>query len=165
MSDKLHIALMYGELRAEFEGEPEEAMRFLIRFIEDNLPSYSLARRITISVDVERLIAALEEYVGFSREDGFFLRPGFRDLPYSDQILVFLAKRRIEHMWGYSESASMGMKEITEGLGMGKGTSSARLTELLRKGLVKRLERGDYAITTSGLQELIERMGTRAPRA
>lgn len=163
MSDRLHIALSYGELRAEFEGEPGEAVRFLIRFIEDNLPSYSLARRIALSMDVERLISALEEYVGYSEADGFFFKPSFRDLPYSDQILVFLAKRHVEHMWGYAKSPSVGMKEITDELGMGKGTSSARLTELLRKGLVKRLERGDYAITTSGLHDLIERMRAKPP--
>jgi predicted transcriptional regulator len=50
----------------------------------------------------------------------------------------------------------MSMREISERLGLKEGTSSSRLTELIRKGMVKRLERGDYAITTLGLQELLK---------
>jgi predicted transcriptional regulator len=50
----------------------------------------------------------------------------------------------------------MSMREISERLGLKEGTSSSRLTELIRKGMVKRLERGDYAITTLGLQGLLK---------
>jgi len=156
MNDKMRLSLQYGDLKAEFEGTPEEVMKLLVRFIEQNIPAYSIARRITLTVDIESLIDALESYVGYSKEDGFFLKPGFQQLPSSDQILLLLATRHLENIWGITQTPTMSMREISEKLGLKEGTSSSRLTELIRKGMVKRLERGDYAITTLGLQELLK---------
>jgi hypothetical protein len=156
MNDKMRLSLQYGDLKAEFEGTPEEVMKLLVRFIEQNIPAYSIARRITLTVDIESLIDALESYVGYSKEDGFFLKPRFQQLPSSDQILLLLATRHLENIWGIAQTPTMSMREISERLGLKEGTSSSRLTELIRKGMVKRLERGDYAITTLGLQELLK---------
>ncbi len=156
MNEKMRLSLQYGELKAEFEGTPEEVMTLLIRFIEQQLPSISIARRITLTVDLESLIDAVETYIGYSKEDGFFLKPGFQQLPSSDQILLLLAKRHLENIWGITQTPTMNAREIADKLGLKEGTSSSRLTELLRKGMVRRLERGDYAITTLGLQELMK---------
>lgn len=156
MNDKMRITLHYGDLKADFEGTPEEVTKFLIRFLEQNIPAYSIARRITLTVDLESLIDAVETYIGYSKEDGFFLKPGFQQLPSSDQILLLLAKRHLESIWGITQTPTMSMREISEKLGLKEGTSSSRLTELIRKGMVRRLERGDYTITTLGLQELMK---------
>lgn len=156
MNDKMRLSLQYGDLKADFEGTPEEVTKFLIRFLEQNIPTYSIARKITLTVDIESLIDAIETYIGYSKEDGFFLKPGFQQLPSSDQILLLLAKRHLENIWGIAQAPTMSMREISEKLGLKEGTSSSRLTELIRKGMVRRLERGDYTITTLGLQELMK---------
>ncbi|MEM1517558.1 MAG: winged helix-turn-helix transcriptional regulator [Nitrososphaerota archaeon] len=156
MNDKMRLSLQYGDLKADFEGTPEEVTKLLIRFLEQNIPTYSIARRITLTVDLESLVDAVETYIGYSKDDGFFLKPGFQQLPSSDQILLLLAKRYLENIWGITQTPAMSMREISEKLGLKEGTSSSRLTELIRKGMVRRLERGDYTITTLGLQELMK---------
>jgi len=156
----LKVQLQLGDLRAEAEGTPDEVLRFVSGFISQHLPAYSLARRLVSSPGVEGVIEALHEFVGYSESEGLYLRPTVRVLSNPDRILLFLAMKRLENLLGRSAGGSVPVPQLSESLGLNMKSATARLAELTKHGLVRRVERGEYEITTAGLEELLSRLRT-----
>ena len=161
--DKLRVSISYKDLRAEFEGNPAEVYASVIRFLEKNIPSYSLASRITYSTDLQELLDRLSSLISYNPDEGvFFLKP-LSSLPTADAVILFLAKRYIEHALGLKDSPTAAASEIQAAIGKPEKTISGRLSELLQKGLIRRLDRGDYTITVLGLKSLVELHSKAAP--
>lgn len=156
----MRVQVQLGDLRAEAEGSPEEVMRFVSSFIGKHVPAYGLAQRLVSGPDLAQLVDALQDYIGFSEGEGFYIRPTIRVLSNLDRILLFLAKRKLENLMGRSQRSSASVPELTESLGLNAKTITARLAELTRHGLVQRVERGEYQVTTAGLEELLLRLKT-----
>jgi predicted transcriptional regulator len=72
-----------------------------------------------------------------------------------------LTLRRAEHLMGKRNTSLTNLRELSEGLGLKRGTLTGALSELRKAGLVRRLERGDYEVTQAGLQYLVERFSPR----
>jgi len=150
------VSIEYGDLRAEFEGSPAEVYASVVRFLEKSIPTYSLASRITYSVDLQTLLEQLSNIIAYNEQEGvFFLKP-INTLPAADAILLFLAKRYIEHSLGLRDSPTASSSEIQAAIGKPDKTVSGRLSELLQKGYVRRLDRGDYMITVLALKAFTE---------
>jgi predicted transcriptional regulator len=62
---------------------------------------------------------------------------------------------------GKRDTSLTSLRELSEGLGLKRGTLTRALSELRKAGLVRRLERGDYEVTQAGLQYLVERFSPR----
>ncbi|HIQ29885.1 MAG TPA: hypothetical protein EYH45_04905 [Candidatus Caldiarchaeum subterraneum] len=155
-STRLKVNIEYGDLRAEFEGDPSEVYASVIRFLEKAIPTYSLASRIAYSTDLQTLLEQLSDIIAYNQREGvLFLKP-INALPAADAILLFLAKRYIEHALGLRDSPTASFSEIQSAIGKPDKTVSGRLSELLQKGYVRRLDRGDYTITTLALKMLTE---------
>lgn len=155
---RLKIVIQFGELKGEAEGSPEEALRFVLSFLQQHLPSYSLAHRLAAGPDLSQIADALQDYIGYSEGEGLFIRPVARGLPTSQLILLFLVKQKLENLTGLSQKSSVSLPELAEALGVKPKTLTARLTELARLGFVKRVERGEYQITAIGVTELLSRI-------
>ncbi len=160
VEERLRILIQIGELRAEAEGTVEEVLRFVSSFIGQHLPAYSLARRLASGPDLSKLVDSLQDYIAYSEGEGLYIKPTARILSIPQRTLLFLAKKRIEGLMGLSEKSSAGVVELAEALGVNTKTITARLAELVREGLVQRVERGEYQITMPGLEELINRLKT-----
>lgn len=158
--ERLRIIIQMDELRAEAEGTVEEVLRFVLSFIGQHLPAYSLARRLASGPDLAKLVDALQDYIAYSEGEGLYIKPTSRTLSNPQRILLYLAKKRIEGLMGLSEKNSADVNELAENLGVNAKTITARLAELVREGLVQRVERGEYLVTMTGLEELINRLKT-----
>lgn len=160
--DRVKVTIEYRGLQTSFEGDPEGVVRAVNAFLEKVLPSYSLARKLSVDVSAEEVIKALEGYVVHDRTVGFVHKPTIHGLPAADQILSVLAARWLEHVFGMRDRPAVSLKAISEALGLKRGTLTAALSELRRSGCVRSAERGDYEITTVGLQTLAERLAERS---
>jgi predicted transcriptional regulator len=107
------------------------------------------------------MLNSLKDHIIYDDSLGFVLRPTAHALPAPDQVLLFLALRRAEHLMGKRNTSLTNLRELSEGLGLKRGTLTGALSELRKAGLVRRLERGDYEVTQAGLQYLVERFSPR----
>lgn len=162
MPDRVRVVIEVGELKGEAEGSPEDVLRFVSSFVGQHLPAYGLARRLSAAPDVYEVLETLQEYLGYSESEGVFLKPSARALPDSQLILLYITKIRIENLLGLSEKSSVSTSKMSEELGLKTRSLTARLAELAGQGLVRRVERGEYQVTTPGILTLLERI--KSPR-
>ncbi|MEM0090207.1 MAG: hypothetical protein QXF84_02535 [Nitrososphaerota archaeon] len=77
-------------------------------------------------------------------------------LSVSEAIMLLCIKRYLEHGLGLAESPSINASELAKSIAKSEKTISGKLSLLLRKGYIRRLDRGDYVITMLGIKEFIE---------
>ncbi|MCS7142366.1 MAG: MarR family transcriptional regulator [Aigarchaeota archaeon] len=157
----LRLSLSYEGMTTTFEGTPEEVLRSVISFMEKNVTAFSIAKRLVANVDLQELTSSLSEFIGFNNNEGFFFKQKFYSLPVNEQISIFFAKRYLEHYLGRAPSNTSSFKEVVSSLSLKKGTASSALNDLLRKGLVRRHEKGDYSVTLNGLLSITSKYGGR----
>lgn len=157
MVDELKVKVIYKEHTAEFSGSPKDVYRAVLSYISNLIPTLSIAEKIAYSVDIQELVEKLSGVLAYSKDEGlFFLRP-LSDMSDVEAISLYLIKRYVEHSLGFKDSPSVSMSEMTRELNKSEKTVSARLSEMVKKGFVRRLDRGDYTLTTLGIKELAER--------
>ncbi len=153
----LKVTITYGELRAEFEGEPAEVYSNVIKFLEKSIPAYSLAAKLLTSIDVKEMLEKLKDSLGYTPEEGIFVKKPLSSLPTSDAILLYSAARYFSHLLGLSSRPpACSSSEFAEAFNKPEKTISGRLTELVQRNFLKRVGRGEYVITHLGLNYLVE---------
>ncbi len=157
----LRVTIKCGDLEVAVEGDVASIIRSFHEFVEKVVPAYSLAKSLTANVGLQDLLNSVKEHVIYDDSLGFVFRPTVHGLPAPDQVLLFLALRRAEHLMGKRPSSRTNLRELSEGLGLKRGTLTGALSELRKAGLVRRLERGDYEVTQAGVLYLIERFSPR----
>ncbi|MEM1991735.1 MAG: hypothetical protein QXY58_00700 [Nitrososphaerota archaeon] len=154
--DVMKVSIQYKDVRADFEGKPDDVYKSIISFMEKVIPSYSLASRISYSVDIQELIEKLRNYLAYNQAEGIFLLKPLNTLSVSEAIMLLCIKRYLEHGLGLAESPSINASELAKSIAKSEKTISGKLSLLLRKGYIRRLDRGDYVITMLGIKEFIE---------
>lgn len=160
-SQELKVSIRYGEVEAEFSGEPGEVYRQVIAFMEKIIPAYSLARRISYNVGLQETLESLSEFMAYNEEEGLFFVQDLSQLPSSDAILLLALRNHLEHSLGRKESPTINLTELAKSLQKGEKTISGRLSELIQRGMLRRLDRGDYTITIRGIKHILERYGKK----
>ncbi len=154
--DPLKVTITYGELRAEFEGEPAEVYLNVVKFLEKSIPTYSLAAKLLTSMDVGEMLEKLKDSLGYAPDEGIFVKKPLSSLPTSNAILLYSAARYFSHVLGLSDRPECLSSELAEALNKPEKTVSGRLTELVQRNYLKRVGRGGYVITRLGLNHLVE---------
>ncbi|MEM2237588.1 MAG: hypothetical protein QXR26_02775 [Candidatus Caldarchaeum sp.] len=152
----LRVTIAYGELKAEFEGAPEEVYLNVVRFLEKSIPAYSLAARLQKSVGVEELLEKLRDKLVYIQGEGVVVKTPLSNLPTSNAILLYASARYLSHLLGFVEKPECTSSEFADVMAKPEKTISGRLTELVQKNFLKRVGRGGYVITVLGLNYLAE---------
>ncbi|MGP3667369.1 MAG: hypothetical protein ACKD6N_00715 [Candidatus Bathyarchaeota archaeon] len=157
--ESIRVYLECGELKLSFEGSVEDVTRALMEFLSKHYPSYSLIKNLVISVDFEELLKKIEGIIGISSEGVFLLIPKeklVKQLSLRERILLHLLKAYIGYELKVSDKLSLSVDELLRITGSGTGALAGRLSELSDDGLIERIGRGEYKVTTLGLKHLME---------
>ena len=154
----IKIHLEYDETKIDFEGSPEEVIKVLLDFLAKHYPAYELVKNLTITVDLEELLKKLEGIIGFSPEGAVVTIPREKvsNLSIRDQIALHLVKTYVGNQLGVIERASLSAAELLSVIGGRMGAIAGRLSEMVDEGLVERVGRAEYKITTYGLKHFSE---------
>ena len=154
----LKIHLEYDDTKIDFEGSPEEVVKVLLNFLSQHYPAYQLIKNLTITVDLEDLLKKLEGVIGVSPEGVIVTIPKEKisNLSIREQIALHLVKTYIGNKLGVVERASLSAAELLSAIGGRMGAMAGRLSEMVDEGLVERVGRGEYRITTYGLKQFSE---------
>ncbi len=154
--DLLEVFARYKDMELRFKGKPDDVIKSFLRFIQQILPTYDLASRLVLTVDLEELLKNVEGIIAFTPEGPVVTIPKEKLSGERDAILLHLVKAYIGYRTGRLERDTLATGEITSLTGGKSSTVGARLSELASSGWVERVGRGEYRITTLGIRNFIE---------
>ncbi|MCX8170483.1 MAG: hypothetical protein N3E47_00725 [Candidatus Bathyarchaeota archaeon] len=152
----LELTIKYKDVEARFSGKPDEVIRAFFGFMCRVLPTYDLASQLTLTVDLENLLASVKNIIAFTPEGPVVAVPREKLGGDRNMIMLNLIRAYIGYKTGRLERDSLSTSEIMAFTGGKSGTVAARLSELTDMGLVERVGRGEYRVTTLGVKYFLD---------
>lgn len=152
----LEVAVKLGELEAKFSGSVNEVISAFLKFLTQIYPNYKLISRLTLTVDFEDLLKALEKVLAITPE-GLVITVPKEQIGERESILLHLLKANVGFRLGRLARDSLSIAEILTLTGGKPGSVAARLSEMVDSGWVDRIGRGEYRITTYGIENFREK--------
>jgi len=147
--EKIHIQIRYREVAQEFSAAPQEAWLLLNRFFKEFIPSFEIARKLWLNVDLHQLAKDLEGIVGFSRDGTSLLVPKNK-LTDNDALSVWLTAQYLGRELGMLGCDALTNDDLQTKLGKSGKIISTRLGELAKNGLVAKAPDDKFRITAYG---------------
>jgi len=147
------VHVKFGDVEKTFSGSVEDVWLSLNRFFGEFLPSFEVAKRLVLSVDLERLVKDCEGLIAFSKE-GANLLVGKDRLTDNECLLLWLLAASVGFGLGLVGSDCVGKEELQVRLGKSGKIASTRLGELVKSDTVVRLADDKYRITTFGVVQM-----------
>ncbi len=151
MSDreKLKIHVEFGDFREDLEGNPDDVVKTLLISLSNIYPSLELARKLVFQPDLSRLADSLAGLVKFA-PDGLIVLVG--EAPAEETIIISLVGSYVGYKLGKIPSDADSANGLAKTTGKALKTISNQLAWMIDDGLVERIGRGSYRITSRGIQ-------------
>lgn len=156
MSEKLgevSVHLKYGDVEKTFSASPEEVWLLLSRFFSEFVPSFEVANRLLLSVDLQQLAKDCEGLIGFSPEGASLLVSKSR-LTDNETLLMWLLAGYLGSKLGLMADDAVSKEELQAKLGKSGKITSTRLGELVKSDLVAKTADDQFRVTTFGVVQL-----------
>jgi len=161
---KVSVTIILGDLRVEFSGRPEVVAAQVDEFLHKQIPTIDLARRIYLSYSAKELVEKFEGVIKITPEGPRVWLEGGK-LSDKEKVALQLVAAKIGHLTARSPSDAIFVGEIQQSTNLNPKSVSSRLSELVKGGLVERVQTDQgvkYRITTQGISWLIETLSKRA---
>jgi len=151
--ERVTVHVKYGDVEQTFTGSVEDVWLSLNRFFGEFLPSFEVAKRLVLSVDLQGLVKACEGLIAFSKE-GANLLVSKDKLTDNETLLLWLLAYHVGHSLGLVGSDAVGKEELQAKLGKSGKITSTRLGELVKSDVVAKTADDKYKITTFGVVQM-----------
>lgn len=148
--EKIQIQIKYKEIIQQISAEPQEAWLMTNQFFKEFIPSFEIARKLWLNIDVQQLAKDLEGIVAFSNDGTSLLVPKSK-LTDNETLSVWLTAYYLGHKLGIVNSDSLSKDELQTKLGKSGKITSTRLGELAKNGFVQKTTDEKFRITTYGV--------------
>ncbi len=150
---RITVNVRFGDVEQTFSGNAEDVWLNLNRFFGEFIPSFSIAKRLVLSVDLERLARDCEGLIAFSKE-GANVLVGKDKLTDNETLLLWLLAASVGYGLGLVGSDAVAKEELQAKLGKSSKIVSTRLGELVKSDLVVKTVDDKYRITTFGVVQM-----------
>jgi hypothetical protein len=147
------VHVRFGDVEQTFSGSVEDVWLSLNRFFGEFLPSFEVAKRLVLSVDLQGLVKACEGLIGFSKE-GANLLVSKEKLTDNETLLLWLLASYVGFSLGLVGSDCVSKEELQTRLGKSGKIASTRLGELVKSDMVAKVADDKYRITTFGIVQM-----------
>jgi hypothetical protein len=147
------VQIKYRNVEKTFSGSVEEVWLLVNKFFGEFLPSFEVAKRLVLRVDLEGLVKACEGLIGFSRE-GVSLLVSKDRLTDNETLLLWLLAYHVGFSLGLVGSDAVSKEELQAKLGKSGKITSTRLGELVKGDVVAKVADDKYRITTFGVVQM-----------
>jgi hypothetical protein len=147
------VHVRFGDIEQTFSGNVEDVWLSLNRYFEEFLPSFQVAKRLVLRVDLERLVEECVGLIGFSKE-GANLLVGKDRMTDNECLLLWLLAGYVGFGLGLVGSDAVGKEELQARLGKSGKIVSTRLGELVKSDMVVKLADDKFRITTFGVVQM-----------
>jgi hypothetical protein len=151
--DGLIVQVRYRGAEKTFSGSVESVWLSLNRFFNDFLPSFEVAQRLVLNVDLQKLVNDCEGIIAFAKEGPCLLVPRNK-LTDNDILSLLLLASYLAHQLGNAETEAVSKEELHGKLGKTPKIASTRLGELVKNQIAAKTPDEKYKITTFGLMQM-----------
>ena len=150
---RVTVHVRFGDVEKTFSGSVEDVWLSLNRFFGEFIPSFSVAKRLVLSVDLQGLVKACEGLIAFSKEGANLLVSKDR-LTDNETLLLWLLAYDVGYGLGLVGSDCVSKEELQAKLGKSGKIASTRLGELVKGDMVVKTADDKYRITTFGVVQM-----------
>jgi hypothetical protein len=144
------VSIKYMGIEKSIKGDTNLVIRELFKFFSDIFPSFELIRKLTLSIDLEQLLKACQKIFAIT-EEGLITIAQTEKLSDKELLLLHLARSKLGYHLGKSDRDSIFISDLLTATKRAPGTIAGRLSELTSESFVDRVGKGEYKITTFGL--------------
>ena len=166
MSEKpeIRVQIKYKDVDQQFSAEPQEAWLYLNQFFKGLIPSFEIAQKLWLNIDVAQLAKDLNGIVAFSSDGASLLVPKNK-LTDNETLSVWLTAYFLGYKLGLVNSDSLSKEELQTKLGKSGKITSTRLGELVKNDVAVKTAEEKFRITTFGVvqtqKEVIPRIKSK----
>ncbi len=145
--------LKYKGVEKTFIGKPEEVWLSINKFFTEFLPSFKIAEKITLKVDLQKLVNDCNDMIAFSPE-GPNLLISKNKLTDNEALTLWLLANHTGFQLGKLKSDAASKEELQTKLGKSPKIVSTRLGELVKNDIAAKTTDEKYRITTFGIVQM-----------
>ena len=150
----IEVHIKFKDVEKTFSAvSAEQAWLLLDKFFHDFIPSFEIANKLWLDVDVVALAKDLEGIVAFSPEGSNLMLPKGK-LTDNETIILWLVASYVGQKLGKLKTDSLTKEDLQMKLGKSGKITSTRLGELIKNNTIARLDEDRYRITTFGVVQL-----------
>ena len=162
--EKIQVQIKYKEIEQQFSADPQDAWLLINQFFKDFIPSFEIAQKLWLSIDLQQLAKDLNGIAAFSTDGASLLVPKNK-LTDNETLSIWLTAYYLGHKIGMVNSDSLSKDELQMKLGKSGKITSTRLGELAKNGIVLKTADEKFRITTYGVvqtqKEVIPRIKSK----
>ena len=151
--EKVAVHIKYKDVEKTFSAAPEEAWLLLSKFFSEFLPSFEIAHKLLLNIDLQKLAADCEGLIAFSQEGANLLVPKSM-LTDNETLLLWLLAGYLGKKLSIVESDVLSKEELQAKLGKSGKITSTRLGELVKSDVVAKTVDEKFRVTTFGVVQM-----------
>jgi len=151
-AEQITVHVKYGDVEKTFTGNVNDVWVCVNKFFGELVPTFDVARKVTLTVDLAKLIEDFKDVVAIAPEGPEVLISKER-LTDSETLQLYLLAAYIGYQLGKLTRETMTKEELMAKLGKNMKITTTRLGELTKDGLTAKTEEGDYKMTTIGIKK------------
>jgi hypothetical protein len=151
--EKVTVQIKYKDVEKTFSANLEETWLLLNKFFNEFLPSFEIASKLWLSVDLQKLAKDCEGLIAFSSEGANLLVSKSR-LTDNKTLSLWLLANYLGHKLGVLEKDELSKDELQAKLGKSGKITSTRLGELVKNDVVTKTADEKFRITTLGVVQM-----------
>lgn len=152
-TNNITIQIKHRDVEKTFSGSLEETWLLVNKFFNEFLPSFEIANKLVLNVDLQKLVKECEGIIAFSPE-GSNLLVSRNKLTDNETLATLLLTNYIGYRLGLLKSDSVPKEELQTRLGKSAKIASTRLGELVKNEIAVRTTGERYKITTFGVIQM-----------
>ncbi len=154
---KVILIVKYQGVEQTFTGDANDVWVSVNKFFGEMIPTFDLARKVTLTIDLAKLVEDFKEVIAIAPEGPELLIPKDK-LTDSEVLQFYLLASYIGFRLGKRLTENMTKEELQAKLGKSMKITATRLGELVKQGAVVKTEEGAFRITTIGVRKLQEEL-------
>ena len=160
----ISVQIKHKGVEENFSGTVEEIWLLLSKFFNELLPSFEIATKLWLSVDMQKLAKEIEGIIAFSKEGANLLVPKNK-LTDNEALILWLLANHVGYKLGLLESDALSKDELQAKLGKSGKITSTRLGELVKNDFAKKTDDDKFSLTTFGViqtqKEILQKIKTK----
>jgi hypothetical protein len=147
------VHIKHDNIEETLSGNAEEVWLLLSRFFTDLIPSFETAKKLTLVVNLEKLLKDCEGIIGFT-DEGFHMLISRNKLTDNETLSLLLLAAYIGRQLGKSQTDALSREELQTRLGKDTKITGTRLSELIKNEIAAKTSDDKYRITPYGIVHL-----------
>jgi len=153
LSEEITVFIKYRDVEQTFTGNVNDVWVSVNRFFSEMIPAFDIARKVTLTVDIAKLVEDFKDVIAIAPEGPELLIPKEK-LTDNETLQLYLLATYVGYRLGKLTREIMTKEELAAKLRKNMKIIGTRLGELVKEGMVTKTEEGNYKITTIGIKRL-----------